>query len=79
MPDIAAPRLSEFATLFPSPMKATVTPFSPPFFSRTVSRSASAWHGCSPSESALMTGTDAHRAISTIVSVRKVRAAMQST
>ena len=42
MPDIAAARLSEFATLFPSPMNAIVTPRSPPFFSRTVSISANA-------------------------------------
>ena len=77
--DAYAARQRERAVLLPSPTNAMLTPASRPFFSCIVRTSARAWQGCSPSESALMTGASAHRASSFTVSWAKVRAAMQST
>src|SRR3970040_714693 len=77
-PLIAAARHSDRATLFPSPMNARLTPASRPFFSSTVSTSASAWQGCSPSDSAVMTGTSAQRARCSTVCCSNVRAAIPS-
>ena len=56
-PTAAPASSSEWHTLLPSPTNASCRPRSAPRCSRSVSRSASAWHGCSRSESALMTGT----------------------
>ena len=54
-PSIAAACASDVATLLPSPTYAIVRPRSVPQRSCSVRKSASAWHGCSSSVSALMT------------------------
>ena len=61
---LIAPSARLEATLLPSPMKAMVVSASSPWHSWMVMRSARAWVGCSWSDSALMTGTDAYRASS---------------
>ena len=55
MPAITAACASDVATLLPSPTYAMVRPASLPSRSCSVSRSATAWHGCSSSVSALTT------------------------
>ena len=67
------------AQLLPSPMYATVTPASRPLCSWMVSRSARAWHGCSASDRALITGTDEYSASVSSVSCANVRTTMAST
>ena len=57
----------------PSPTKATVWPARLPRCSRTVSRSASSWHGWNSSVRALTTGTPAYAAISSRSLWAKVR------
>ncbi len=47
------------AMLFPSPTQAMTLPSQPPSVSRTVSRSASTWQGCSRSVRPLITGIGA--------------------
>src|SRR5207302_6770221 len=54
-PSIAAAWTSDVATLLPSPTYAIVRPRSVPSRSRTVRKSAMAWHGCSSSVSAFTT------------------------
>ena len=54
-PSIAAAWASDAAMLLPSPTNASVLPRSGPQRSRSVMQSASAWHGCSSSVSALTT------------------------
>ena len=71
--------MSEWATLLPSPTKARRTPVRRLKRRRRVSRSASAWHGCSASVSAFTTGTDAAAAISVSVACAKVRSTIAST
>src|SRR5436309_11673525 len=50
-----------------------------PRCSRSTWRSASAWHGCSASESALMTGIDAASASPSTMSCPNTRATIAST
>ena len=54
-------------------------PSGPPSRSRIVNRSASAWHGCSKSDSALTTGTEAAEASSSSRSCSNVRSTTAST
>ena len=59
MPASAPASMSEWHTLLPSPTNASVRPRRSPRCCRRVRRSASAWQGCSWSDSAFTTGTDA--------------------
>ena len=52
---------SDAATLLPSPTYTTRRPSRSPKSSRSVSRSASAWHGCARSDSRFTTGTSTAR------------------
>ncbi len=60
-------------------MKARTSPSSEPNRSRRVNRSASAWHGCSRSVRALMTGISAAAAISSAIAWPNVRTMIPST
>ena len=57
MPVSAAANASDAATLLPSPTNTTRRPRARRTCSRSVSRSASAWHGWARSDSRLTTGT----------------------
>jgi hypothetical protein len=70
---------SECATLLPSPTYVSTVPVSAPRRSEIVSRSASAWHGCSKSESEFTTGTVAAPASTSRRSCSKVRNTIAST
>ncbi|MND02343.1 hypothetical protein D3C83_216860 [compost metagenome] len=74
-----AASIHEFATLFPSPMKATTALSKSMPHSRIVRRSARIWQGWSQSVSPLMTGTVACRARSTTIWWRNVRIMIPST
>ncbi len=66
-PSISPAWTSEVATLLPSPTKASVRPATEPQRSRSVCMSASAWQGCSSSDSALTTrrpGADSVKIVS---------------
>ena len=79
VPKSAPSRISEWHTLLPSPTQARrIAPRSMPR-SQSVKKSASAWHGCSKSLSALITGTVAWRARPSTVSCKYTRAAIPST
>ena len=79
MPVSEAASIRLRAVLLPSPTKASVKPWSSPFFSVMVSRSARAWQGCSQSERAFITGTAEYSASTSKVWWEKVRAATAST
>ena len=80
MPIFVQPNSSECVTLLLlSPRYASVSPFSRPFFSWIVIRSARIWHGCEKLVSALMTGTVANLAISSIFACSNSRAMIMST
>ena len=78
-PTAAPASSSEWQTLLPSPTYASLRPRSEPRCSRSVSRSASAWHGCSSSESALTTGTLDAAASSVSPSWLSIRTTIAST
>ena len=63
-PKLYAALIHEFAMLLPSPIQAYFFSFYLAELWRTVSRSASTWHGCSRSVSPLITGTSAYFASS---------------
>src|SRR3989344_5493733 len=68
IPHKPAAKHKEWATLFsPSPIKASFKPLSSLFISQIVNKSANTWHGCSQSESPLITGTREFAASSQIV------------
>ena len=73
MPVRPAARIRELQTLLPSPTHAATRPSVRPKRSRMVKMSARSWHGCSRSESPLITGTVAWAANSSIVSWRLAR------
>jgi hypothetical protein len=73
MPVSAAASISERATLLPSPMYATGRPSRSPKRSRSVSTSASAWHGWWSSVRALITGADEAAATSSTSRCANVR------
>src|SRR5579864_2521214 len=79
VPRLAAASMSEWATLLPSPTYAVCTRLRSPNFSSSVKKSAKAWQGCSRSLSALITGMQVCRAISTMVLCSKVRSTTAST
>src|SRR5690348_2039555 len=76
MPNRSAVNISEWATLFPSPTKASVRPRRSPNCSCNVNTSASAWQGWYRSLSALITGTLDHWASPSIVCWENTRATM---
>jgi hypothetical protein len=79
IPSLVPPRSRECATLLPSPRYARTRPAGPPRRSRTVKRSASAWHGCSKSDREFTTGTVAVDDRSSSRSCSKVRSTIAST
>src|SRR5579859_2350756 len=79
VPSAAAASINECATLLPSPTYARCTLLRSPNFSSRVKKSAKAWQGCSRSLSALITGMQVCRAISTMVLCSKVRSTTAST
>src|ERR1039458_1002383 len=79
LPSPTAVSISDCATLFPSPMKASFNPASRPKRSRIVSTSASAWQGWYASESALITGTQDHCASASTVLCANTRATIPLT
>jgi len=79
IPDLAPPSSNECVTLLPSPRYVIVLPASSPFTSRMVSRSARHWHGCSKSDSAFTTGTEAADARTSRRSCSNVRSTIAWT
>src|SRR5262245_43500258 len=71
--------MTEWQTLLPSPIHASRIARKSTPRSHSVKKSARAWHGCSKSESPLMTGTLAWRASPVIVACEFTRAMMPST
>ena len=78
MPTNDARCASETSTFVPSPTHATRTPSRPPSRSRIVSASARAWHGCSTSVRALITGIVATSAQASSSAWESVRIASAS-
>src|SRR5262245_43089876 len=71
--------MTEWQTLLPSPIHASRIARKSTPRSHSVKKSARAWHGCSKSDSPLMTGTLAWRASPVIVACEFTRAMMPST